>query len=181
MTDSMKKESEEHSGESAVGGEVEIDKRQVGTMKTELKTKATIDPSSKKYGKERLAVGVSKLASSCLETKVQVHECVADRNTKFACTPQSLNGIDLDVILHGLANNESFIAEIPKIAAKIKNRPSNKEMQKVLTDVIERNPELLQINGLKELLPHSEKLQDFLSYQWGQLNLLVKALTKGTR
>jgi len=181
ITDSIKKAREEYSDETSVGNEVEADCKQLDST-TKIKSKIrTVDASLIVGEKEGWAGEESKLAPGGKETLEHIRECKANDNIKFVSTTRSFNGIDLDVILHSLVSNKSFLAEIPNIVAKIQNQTRNGEMQKIIMEVIERNPELLEINGLKELLTHLENLQEFLSCQWGQLNLFVKALTRGPR
>eukprot|EP00466_Bigelowiella_natans_P008224 jgi/Bigna1/91909/estExt_fgenesh1_pg.C_1290014 len=181
ITDAIKKAREEYSDETTVGNEVEADCKQLDST-TKIKPKIrTVDASLIVGEKEGWAGEESKLAPGGKEALEHIRECKANDNIKFVCTTRSFNGIDLDVILHSLVSNKSFLAEIPNIVAKIQNQTRNGEMQKIIMEVIERNPELLEIDGLKELLTHLENLQEFLSCQWGQLNLFVKALTRGPR
>mmetsp|Transcript_6456 Transcript_6456/g.8898 ORF Transcript_6456/g.8898 Transcript_6456/m.8898 type:complete len:246 (-) Transcript_6456:289-1026(-) len=88
---------------------------------------------------------------------------------------KSFNGVDLDVLTHGLLNHKGFTSELPLLAVAIQNGGN---LGDVAAALIKKFPDLLEIPGMREISPQLESLQLFIESQWAQLAMLVKSMTR---
>jgi len=90
---------------------------------------------------------------------------------------QEVLGFDIDKVVGDLLARQEVQRALPVLFSEFKN---GVDLETIAKGVVEKHPSLLEINGVKRMLPHLPLLQRFLESQWTQLKIIIEAMARSS-
>jgi len=107
----------------------------------------------------------------------EVEEKEGDEKERGKEETQDGIGFDIDKVVGELLVRPEVQRALPVLFSEFKN---GVDLATIAKGVVEKHPSLLEIDGVKRMLPHLPLLQRFLESQWAQLKIIIETMARSS-